>query len=204
MRPPPLSRRLAFGLIVAAALLVVACVWLLTRKPKEEAVAETRPTNAVVPPVAGGEIGLFFPGPRGLLVRETRALEQPEADGTSPSERAAQAVRELLAGPRNEGLQPALPLGTTLRAVHPGFDGSLFIDLDPAKDGARPAVGSFEELLMVYALVDTVALNVPEVKSVGLLWAGMQRTSFAGHVDTTRPLKARFDGIVDTDPGKGE
>jgi hypothetical protein len=43
-------------------------------------------------------------------------------------------------------------------------------------------------MVTVYSLVNSVALNVPAARRVALLWNGTQRQSFAGHLDTSRPL----------------
>jgi hypothetical protein len=42
--------------------------------------------------------------------------------------------------------------------------------------------------MRVYAIVHTLVGNVPEVRQVVLLWNGVQRRGFPGHVDTGRPL----------------
>jgi hypothetical protein len=38
--------------------------------------------------------------------------------------------------------------------------------------------------------VNSLALNVPQVVRVVLLWNGTQRVTFSGHLDTSRPLVA--------------
>jgi hypothetical protein len=40
----------------------------------------------------------------------------------------------------------------------------------------------------VYSVVDSLTANIPEVKQVVLLWNGVQRETFSGHLDTSRPL----------------
>jgi hypothetical protein len=62
------------------------------------------------------------------------------------------------------------------------------VDLHAPGRDAPPAGGSREELVTVYSLVNSLALNVPAARRVVLLWNGSQRRSFAGHVDTSRPL----------------
>jgi hypothetical protein len=51
-------------------------------------------------------------------------------------------------------------------------------------------------MLSVYSLVDTVLLNVPEIEAMVLLWNGRQPQAFAGHVDTSLPLRADRDLIA--------
>ena len=46
------------------------------------------------------------------------------------------------------------------------------------------------ELLRVFGMVNTVLANDERARAVVLLWNGSQRQTFAGHVDTSRPLVA--------------
>lgn len=196
--------RVGLGLIGALLVVVAAILIVGLRDPETNAseLATTAASEVSLQPMP--ETVLYFPGPRGYLVREARTLDTTAGIVESTLERATRVVEELLSGPRNEGLLPALPPGTRLRAAYHGREGELFIDFEPANAEARPEVGSFEELLMVYAVIDSVTANLPEVKKVGLLWSGRQTATFSGHVDATRPLAARHQGIVDATAGDGE
>ena len=105
-----------------------------------------------------------------------------------------------------EELLPALPTGVRLLAVEL-LDGVAYVDLttvevdsgtgEAAATGRRspvvlerPAMGLTEELLAVYSLVNSLTANNLGVDRVVLMWNGEQRSTFAGHVDTTRPLMA--------------
>ena len=105
-----------------------------------------------------------------------------------------------------EELLPALPAGVRLLAVEL-IDGVAYVDLttvgvDSGTGGAagtadrpavfleRPAMGLTEELLAVYSLVNSLTANNLGIDRVVLMWNGEQRPTFAGHVDTTRPLMA--------------
>ena len=48
-------------------------------------------------------------------------------------------------------------------------------------------------MLSVYAIVNTVLAAESEIERVALLWNGQQRPTFAGHLDTSRALRARPD-----------
>ncbi len=105
----------------------------------------------------------------------------------------------------NEELLPALPAGVRLLAVEL-LDGVAYVDLTTvevaSRTGAagttgrsavgleRPAMGLTEELLAVYSLVNSLTANNLGVDRVVLMWNGEQRPTFAGHVDTARPLMA--------------
>ncbi|MEM7357123.1 MAG: hypothetical protein AAF657_40285, partial [Acidobacteriota bacterium] len=59
-----------------------------------------------------------------------------------------------------------------------------------------PASGSAREMLTIYSLVNSVLLNFEEVERLVLLWNGGQMRTFAGHMDTRRPLVANLDLIA--------
>ncbi len=56
--------------------------------------------------------------------------------------------------------------------------------------------GSSEELLAVYAIVNSVVLNVLEIERVGILVGGEPVQTLNGHIDLTRPLPPNIDLIV--------
>ena len=66
----------------------------------------------------------------------------------------------------------------------------IYLDLAAAQLATPPVSGSRGELLVVYSFVNSLLANVPEARGVVLLWNGNQRPTFAGHIDTTRPLPA--------------
>ena len=55
--------------------------------------------------------------------------------------------------------------------------------------------GSLDEALAVYAIVDAVVFNLPQVTSVQLLVNGKQIDSLAGHVDLRRPLSKSLNWV---------
>ncbi len=97
------------------------------------------------------------------------------------------------APPPGEDLFPALPPGVELQAFDL-VDGVAWVDLTVARSGAaaarfeQPAMGLGEELLAVYSLVNSLTASDLGIERVVLMWNGEQRLTFAGHVDTTRPL----------------
>jgi hypothetical protein len=130
-------------------------------------------------------VSLLFPGPDGLLHGESREVPLP----LSPDGRVAALVTALLAGPQTQGLAAPLPAGVTVGDAFVDAEGIAYVDLAAKDQAAPPASGSELELLRVYSLVDTVTANEPRVRSVVLLWNGAQRVTFAGHVDTSAPLR---------------
>jgi hypothetical protein len=171
-----LRARAAAGLAAMAALALAGC-------HRGAAPAGPKPASVKTEP---GVASLLFPAVDGKLHAESRPLQLPvEAD-----RRVEAVIAALLAGPRSPQLAAVLPKGVALTDCYVDKDGVAYLDLG-AKDMADPPPsGSDLELLRIYSLVDTVVANEPRVRSVVLLWNGTQRATFAGHVDTTRPLLA--------------
>jgi hypothetical protein len=48
--------------------------------------------------------------------------------------------------------------------------------------------GSAEEIYTVYAIVNSVALNIPEIRRVGILVEGQPVETLNGHLDLRHPL----------------
>lgn len=134
------------------------------------------------PRSTGDEAGLLRPFPEGVALRDVYLAGSVAfvdlGDPLAPSGPVAEdEASEDAAGDDGAGEIAAAE-------VAPAFP-------DP------PASGSREELLRIYSVVETVTVNVPEVRRVVLLWNGVQRESFAGHVDTSRPLAPRDDLVAE-------
>jgi len=124
--------------------------------------------------------------------------------GTSDGQALAAVKREvpLGDGPRAQGrqileseLEPApepfhslIPPGTMLRAFYITDRGDAFVDLSPEVSTMHPG-GSTNELLTVYAIVNTVTANLSSVERVQILIGGKQADTLAGHVDLRRPFE---------------
>lgn len=134
--------------------------------------------------IATAPVTLLFPAASG----EGLAAEAGEIFATAdPGARAKQVIVALLAGPRGEGAVRALPEGTALRQVYVLEDGTAWVDLS---DDARLGLGggSAAERLAVFAVVDSVVFNVPEITRVGILVEGRPVETLNGHLDLRRPL----------------
>jgi hypothetical protein len=151
--------------------------------PEEEA-----PAAPEAPPLEPHLLSaeLYFPGAGGRLYPEIREL----AASDDPEQQVRSVVEALLAGPQGDGLVAPLPEGVEIALLHLDAGGVVYLDLRSPDDGPPPPDGSSAELQRVYSLVNSILLNVEAARRVVLLWNGVQPTTFAGHVDTTRPLTA--------------
>jgi Sporulation and spore germination len=200
--------RRAAGWVLGIALLLVlgtAARWWLSRRAGGREAGRPGAVEAA----GGGTAGerhsfeLYFPAGNGGLRAERRELQVTE----EPKDRIRKLGLALLAGPTTattaaprsvegaaagaaagSGLTRPFPPEVELGSVQLSPDGTAFVELRWPGHDDPPESGSTEEIQRVYSLVDSLALNVPEVRRVVLLWNGTQRLTFAGHLDTSRPL----------------
>lgn len=131
---------------------------------------------------------LYFPGEGGRLYAEERELEVTG----DPRDRARAIVLALLDGPRNRTLFRPFPEDVGLLELYFDPRGTVYVDLGAEGREMPPPSGSMEEMTRVYSVVDSVAFNLPEARRVVILWNGVQRETFAGHLDTSVPLEAEI------------
>lgn len=81
-----------------------------------------------------------------------------------------------------------IPEGTLLRAFYVTERGDAFVDLSLDASSRHPG-GASAELLTVYAIVNAVTANLPDVQRVQILIDGREADTLAGHVDLRRPLQ---------------
>ncbi|MCB1055341.1 MAG: GerMN domain-containing protein [Acidobacteria bacterium] len=170
------------GAVVAGLLLVGLVLWLSRRdgstSTRDAGGTEVDSTGPMV------SVTLYYPS---LSDRRLHAEERSIPESTR-EEKVRSIVAALLEGPQSQMLAAPLPGTIELAGVFFGEGGVIYLDLRQPDQERPPALGSLEELLAVYSLVDSVALNTPGIDRVALLWNGSQPESFSGHVDTARPL----------------
>jgi hypothetical protein len=185
------------ALVVLAAVLISILAIVIGWKVGQRQRATPAADEVLAPPVETPEgevveVELFFPGPGGRLSAEAREIEVEE----EIESHLTRILEQLLAGPRSAALYPALPAEMTLGWVHLGPRGIAYVDVEVTGEAAFPGWGSKHELLAAYSIVNTLLANVPELEAVVLLRNGQQQTTFAGHLDTTRPLVANRSLLV--------
>jgi hypothetical protein len=145
-------------------------------------------TPSTTPPVeqAGTKlITLFFADENGRLVREGREIE----DGTDAAESIVSMIDELASGPVGD-YSAVLPDSTQVRKVCLQGDEAI-IDFGRELYDDLPS-GSAAEMTAVYAVIDTIAVNVPQVRKVLFLKEGLPVDTMKGHLDLRRPLLPDF------------
>lgn len=118
------------------------------------------------------------------LKSELRVMQQPR----DPVEFGRAIVEALIEGPQ-KGLIRTIPAGTQLSAIYIDANQVCYIDLSETVRKKHPG-GTHSELLTIYSMVNSLILNVSEIKRVKILVEGNEAATLAGHIDLQFPFKA--------------
>jgi len=154
--------------------------------PGLPAEAEQEPAGSEPTPLGHVAVTIYLPSAtgEGLASEDREILATPR-----PEDQAKQILSDLISGPTTDAALPALPPGTRLRQVYVLGDGTAYVDFSMELMGASWG-GSDDEIQTVYAIVNSVALNVPGIVRVGILVEGRPCETLGGHVDLRQPLRA--------------
>lgn len=175
----------AKGILLLAFVLFAVVLGALVFRKYQTATSKVEPAPQAAP--AGTVVvTLFFASADGEgLVREGRELEREE----SVEESVGSVVGELISGPLGTPA-PTLPPNAKVLGVQ--LKGDLAqIDFGPELVAGIPA-GSSAEMVAAYSIVDTVALNFPQIKAVQILVAGVPQETLKGNLDLRAPLAPDF------------
>lgn len=104
---------------------------------------------------------------------------------------AKDAVNALLA-PRSADQQTLLT-GIRLKSLYIDSSGTAYLDMQPSAPEQALRGSAWEELLALYAIVNTLTDNFEEIKSVKFLLNGKEARTLAGHIDLTGYFERRPD-----------
>ena len=110
----------------------------------------------------------------------------------------ARAITEHQLSEAPAPLMSPFPEGTRLRSVYLAADGNAFVDLSREVTTSHSG-GSLDELFTVYALVNALTMNVPEIRAVQIMIEGREVDTLAGHIDLRQPLEPNMQWVVDPD-----
>jgi len=186
--PQPLTRRSMFLILGIGLAGVLLGVWLVMailprwlRSTPGETAANTG--SAAIGDTRKIHATLFYVADDGSeLVPVNREVPL----GTTPAEQARRIV-EAQVQPAPQGLASAIPQGTTVRAVYLTGKGEAFVDFSK-EIAASHTGGSLDETLTVFAIVDALTVNLPDITGVQILVNGSEVDTLAGHVDLRHPL----------------
>lgn len=177
-----------YSLMAALAICIGAAGLLVYRYqalhlPKAENNTESGPRR-FLPKLAKAKTHLYFSdADNRFLTAEDRILSLPD----SVVERARIMVCALIEGPK-ASFTPTLPEEAKLLALHVTDEGVAYVDFNRAISEKHPG-GSLSELLTIFSVVNTLALNVPEIEAVKILIEGREARTLAGHIDMRFPFR---------------
>ena len=175
---------IAIGVALALA---VGAGWFLARRSHEQGPALTSAVPLLQSEAERRRVisHLYFGDLQGrFLTSEQRAVDRSD----SAADYARQLINLLVEGPK-EGGSRTLPETARVRALFVSGDGVAYVDFaDNAFDQHPGGVGS--ELITIYSVVNTLVLNIEDVRSVKLLIGGREAATLAGHVDLAPVYKA--------------
>jgi hypothetical protein len=112
----------------------------------------------------------------------------------------ARRIVEAQIGQPPEPLGAPVPSGTALRSLFITERGDAFVDLN--RDvSAKHTGGSLDELFTVYAIVDSLTVNLPAITRVQILIEGKEADTIAGHVDIRHPLQKNLKWVKSSKEG---
>ena len=104
-------------------------------------------------------------------------------NGKSLPENALNAL--VSTKPQDARMEDVVPVGTKVRSLNIAADVTATADF--SKEITKHGQGSYGELMLTYAIVNTLT-EFPEIKRVQILVEGKPVVSFSGHMDLTDPL----------------
>lgn len=100
---------------------------------------------------------------------------------------AKEVLAALIAGPKGE-LVPSIPEGVRILDVMVSKDGIAYVDLS-GEIVSNHQGGTAGEIATVYSIVNTLAINLPQIHGVQILVDDRPVETLKGHLDLSRPLR---------------
>jgi spore germination protein GerM len=176
------KRLILFGGLVV----LVFSVGLVVGYLRNEQAPKPVPVSEEVSLQPTREVLLYFASLDGrTLVAETRTINECQIDEDCLHD----TIQALISGPQS-GLVPILPAQVKLRGV---TIANSLVNIDFSREliTAHPG-GTQSELLTIYALADTLAVNFPHLRQLQILVEGSVAATLKGHVDLRQPINPDF------------
>jgi spore germination protein GerM len=170
---------------VVVLLSALAGVFLVRQVlPPED--APQAPQQQALAPVQQ-EFQLYFVSADGTYLQaENRQLDACHEENSC----VQRLLTALIAGPQTPGLVPVLPAQTRILDVHQEND-LVVVNLSRELLVQHPG-GTLSELLTVYGVTNTVAVNFPYLRQLKFLVEGQPVATLKGHVSLDQPVMADF------------
>jgi spore germination protein GerM len=136
------------------------------------------------------EVLLYFSDSEGeyLIGEKRKILKKNEV-----KEEAKETIVELIKGPEGK-LIPTLPPHARLLTLQISDAGVAKVNFNAALSRDHPG-GSSAEMMTVYSIVNSLALNFPRIKRVQILIDGKPIETITGHLSLRQPVPPKPDLI---------
>ena len=196
-RPARSERALAYLLFGGAGVILVGLALLIAWLPDLVGRPDAPDEGAAAATTAGAPAEtrtitatVFYVAADGLaLVPVSRDVPY----GATPADQARRLAEAQLEPPP-DGLRSAIPARTTVRSVYLTPRGEAYIDVSREMVTGHSG-GSLNEALAVFALVNAMVVNLPDVSAVQILVDGQEVDSIAGHLDLRYPLRRSTEWV---------
>ncbi len=173
------------ALVLVAVLVSAAFLWWRMRAAPPAAGAAQQPAAAASQLNEPLVITLSVPADGLLAAVQAPITRQPDTQSL-----AREALAALFADPA--GSQAPVLKDLRLRGVYLDAAGTGYIDLAPVEQReVRASV--WEELIALYAMVNTLSQNFEEIRQVRFLVDGREVQTLAGHIELSRKFTKRMD-----------
>jgi len=136
------------------------------------------------------EVLLYFSDSEGeCLIGEKREILRKNV----VKEEAKETIIELIKGPKGK-LISTLPPRTKLLTLQINDAGLAKVNFTLALSKDHPG-GSSAEMMTVYSIVNSLALNFPQIKRVQILIDGKPIETITGHLSLRQPISPKSDLI---------
>ena len=174
---------IAFAILLAAALGLSVYAWHMRNIATTALPAAAVDTRPLAPPVAGPRehVVLFVAHDEdGTLRAESSQIPMP----SGRQQRAEELLRALLSIYLDKNSPHQLGAGSEIRSVYLVDPGVAVIDVNSAFADTHRS-GVLVEQLTVASLIQTIAVNTPNLLRIKILVDGKERDTLAGHADLT-------------------
>ncbi len=128
-------------------------------------------------------VSLYFADANNAFLKSEQRKISSSSD---PAEFGRAIIESLIKGPEGEPGR-TIPEETLLKTFNVAKDGSAYADFTSAIRDKHPG-GSSSELLTIYSIVNSLAMNIPEIKRVKITIDGRESMTLAGHMDLRFPF----------------
>jgi len=181
------NRRLTITAVIAVLLGIIVVSYSNRRQdnPKATAALPTIPSGHSEDSITTSVHVYYADNTCGYLVAEERSITVPN----NPMAKGKAIIGLLIRGPKGKLMQ-TLPSSATLRDFYLTPKGVAVVDFNNLTTD-HPG-GAQMELMSLYAIVNSLALNIDEINAVKFLINGQESSTLAGHLDIRFPYKANM------------